>query len=155
MNWRTVAEGTSLDTLHNLVGDEEFGKGVPIRFELSLNQPVARLFDLAGAEWLFKNKMPEGLDLIDVHSEGDSKVIIEAESDPVWLFAIVGFVKVHWLAISLIAIGITLALALLVTAVKVKAPEKALAETKWIFIAIAVIAVVLLAGFLVLRKGGT
>ena len=155
MAWRTVAEGTSLDTLHNLIGDEEFGKGVPIRFELNLNQPVARLFDLAGAEWIFKNKMPVGLDLIDVHSEGDSKVIIETESDPVWLFAIVGFVKVHWLAISLITIGIFLALALLVVAVKVKSPEIALGETKWIMIAIAAIAVVLLAGFLVLRKGGS
>lgn len=153
MKWRTVAEGTSLDTLHNTIGDIEFGKGVPIRFELSLSQPVARFFDLAGAEWIFKNQMPEGLDLIDVHSEGDSTVIIETESDPVWLFAIVGFVKVHWLAISLITIGIFLALALLVTAIKVKSPEVALAEAKWIFIALAVIAVVLLAGFLVYQKG--
>lgn len=153
--WRTIAEGTTLDTLHNTVGDRQLPKGTPVRFELELSQPIARLFDLAGAEWIFKGHMPEGLDLIDVHSDGDSRVIIEAESDPVWIVAIATFCKVHWLALSLITIGIFLALGLLIIAIKVKAPEEALGEAKWIFIALAVIAVMLLAGFLVSKRGGT
>jgi len=155
MAWQTIAEGTTLETLHNTVADRELPKGTPVRFELDLNQPVARLFDLAGAEWIFKGRMPEGLDLVDVHSEGDNRVVIEAESDPVWIVALAGFVKVHWLAISLVSIGIFLALGLLVIAIKVKSPEEAISEAKWIFIALAVIAVMLLAGFVTYKRGGT
>ena len=81
--------------------------------------PVARAFDLAGAEWIFRYNMPEGLDLVDVHSDGDSKVVIEAEADPVWLLAIPAFIKAHWIAISLLSIGIMIGLSALVRSVSV------------------------------------
>lgn len=133
--WVTVAEGTTLDTLVATVPDREFGKDVPIRFELELKFPFAKLFDLAGAEAIFRSKLPEGLDLVDVHSQGNSKVIIEAVSDPVSLAAIVAFVAARWLAIALVTIGITLALGLLVIAIKVKSPEEFLEKgvdlVKW------------------------
>lgn len=43
--------------------------------------------------------MPEGLDLTDVHGEGWSTAVIEAESDPAWLIAILLFIKAHWAVI--------------------------------------------------------
>lgn len=139
MAWTTVAEGTSLDTLKQLVADVELGKGTPIRFEMTLNTPVAHLFDLAGAELIFKPQMPEGLDLLDVYSpDNQYQVVIDCEADPVHLLAIVAFVKAHWLAISLISIGIVFALGFLVTAIKIKA-EVAWVIPMWLTITVVVV----------------
>lgn len=152
MEWVTIAEGTSLSNLKQLVADRELKKGVPVRFEITLNLPVAHAFDMAGAEHIFRPMMPAGLDLKDVYSPDDKyQVVIEAESDPVWIVAIVAFVKAHWLAISLITIGIALALGFLVASIKVKAPIEALEETRNIMIIVAVIVAIALIGFLTYR----
>lgn len=94
--WKTIAQGGSLDQLAATVGNFELKKGTPIRFEMNLNMPVAFLFDVAGAEHLFHI---DGVDINDVYGEGWSKVVVEAESDPAWLLAIVAFVKAHWVGI--------------------------------------------------------
>lgn len=138
IKWAVIAEGATLDTLKAAVPDQEFGKGVPIRFEMDLKLPLARAFDLAGAEHLFSSQMPEGMDLLDVHSEGNSRVIIEAECDPVWLAAIIPIVTSKWFIMSLVAIGVMMTMGALVTAVKVEAPEEfvqtGLETVKWLVV---------------------
>lgn len=121
MRWTTVAQGTSIDTIEETVSNFELPKGTPIRFIMQLNAPVAHAFDLWGVEGIFRPVMPDGVDLIDVHGEGNYTVIIDAEADPAWLLAIIVFIKAHWIALSLIAIGLTLALGLLVAAFKMEA----------------------------------
>ena len=122
MAWKTIAEGTTFDTLKQTTADFELKKGTPVRFEMTLESPVAHLFDFAGAEAIFRPKMPKGLDLKDIYSPDNKyQVVIEAEADPIHLVAIVAFVQAHWLAISLITIGIMFALGFLITAIKIKA----------------------------------
>ncbi|MBA7706936.1 hypothetical protein ES703_115795 [subsurface metagenome] len=96
MSWKTVAQGKSLDELAATVSNFELKKGTKIRFEMDLNMPVAFLFDVAGAEHLFRI---DGVDVQDVHGEGWSKAVIDAEADPAWLLAIIAFIKAHWVAI--------------------------------------------------------
>ncbi len=145
----TVAEAGSFEELEGIMPDLEVPKGGRIRITMELNQPVAPAFDLAGAEWLFREVMPEGLALIDVHGEGLTTVVIEGESDPVRLAAIGAFLVAHWLGLSLTAIGIAAALGFLLLAIKVdvnKVVEAAPSVTKWLAIgAIGAAAIGLLA----------
>jgi len=145
--WVTVAKGTTIDGLNPTVGDFELRKGCPIRFAMDLKLPVAKSFDLFGAELIFRGAMPEGVDLIDVHSEGNYRVVVEAEADPVWLLAAVAFVKVHWVSLLLGAIALTFTLGFLVMTIKMDVPEEFVAGlagiTKWVVIGIAVLAVII------------
>lgn len=153
MAWRTVAQGTTLETLEATVADREFGKGVPVRLRFTLNQPLAHLFDMAGAEQACVSLIPEGLTIKDVYSPDNTyEVIIDCESDPVWLVALVAFVKAHWLALVLTAIGLTVALGLLIIAIKIQSPEEALAEAKWIVWALVILAALILIFYLI-QKG--
>lgn len=143
MAWKTVAQGATIDSLEAVVGDFELRKGCPIRYTMDLKLPLAKAFDLAGAEWLFKGVMPEGVALKDVHSAGWSTVVIEAEADPAWLLAALAFVKIHWIGLGLIAIGLTFTLGFLVMAIKMDVPEEflkgAVEWTKWVVIGLAVL----------------
>ena len=147
----TVAEAGSFEELEGLMPDLDVPKGGRIRITMELNQPVAPAFDLAGAEWLFEDVMPEGLDLIDVHGEGLTTVVIEGEADPVRLAMIPAFLVSHWLGLSLAVMGIAATLGFLLLAIKVdvnKLVEAAPSVTKWLAIgavgaaAIGVLAVV-------------
>ncbi|RLC72504.1 MAG: hypothetical protein DRI26_02850 [Chloroflexi bacterium] len=155
IKWVTVAEGTTLDTLQATIPNMEFPKGTPLRAVMDLKLPVASAFDLAGAELLFRPRMPEGVILKDVHSEGPSRVVIEAEVDPAWLLAIVGFIKAHWLAISLISIGLMFTLGFLVIAIKLQAPEEVVRPIpeilKWVVIGVCGVGGLLLVRELVRR----
>lgn len=125
--YRTIAEGKTLDTLRALVRDKELPTGTKVRVEMKLRLPVAHVFDLAGAEYLFKLAMPEGLILKDVYSPDNKyQVVIEAEANSPTILAIIAFIKAHWLAISLITIGLTFALGQLVEAIKIKADDVAM-----------------------------
>jgi len=149
MLWKTIAEGTSIGNLKAMVGDMELPKGTPVRFEMTLKLPLAHAFDLAGAELLFRPVMPEGLDLKDVYSPDDTyQVVVEAESDPVWIVAIIAFVKAHWLLVSLVGIGLVFTLGFLVGKISVKAPVTAGIST-WAIV--AVIAGIALVGYLAYR----
>lgn len=137
MPWKVVAQGNSLNQLAATVGNFELKKGVPIRFEMNLNMPVAFLFDVAGAEHLFHI---DGVDINDVYGEGWSKAVVEATSDPVWLVALIAFVKAHWVAI-LIGGFILLALVSFIT-VSANIPEiipPLVDWTMWIVIGLAVV----------------
>ena len=133
----TVAEASSFEELEGIMPDLEIPKGGRVRITMELNQPFAPAFDLAGAEHLFEEVMPEGLALIDVHGEGWTTVVIEGESDPVRLAAIGAFLVAHWLGLSLAAIGIAAALGFLLLAIKIdinKAIGAAPSVTKWLAI---------------------
>lgn len=153
MVWQTIAKGKSLSEIKATIKDQELPKGTPVRFEMTVITGVAgRLFDLAGAELIFGPLMPEGLDLKDVYwDEATRQVIVEAESDPVHLGAIILFVKAHWLAASLITIGLALSLGYIISSIRVKAPISAVVGLPLI-IALVVIAVILAAAY-VATKG--
>jgi len=153
----TVAEASSFEGLEGIMPDLGVPKGGRVRITMELNQPVAPAFDLAGAEWLFRDVMPEGLDLIDIHGEGLTTVVIEGESDPVRLAAIAAFLVQHWLGLSLVAIGIAAALGFLLLAIKVdinKAIGAAPSITKWLAIGLVGAAGIGLLAVLSKKKGG-
>lgn len=135
--WIKIAEGVSLSELSQVIADRELKKGTPVRFEMTLNLPLAHAFDLAGAEQLFGTIMPEGLIVQDVYSPDNTyQVVIDAEADPVHVAAIVAWVKAHWVLCSLIAIGLTFTLGFIVGSITVTVfikPE----EFKWWIIAAA------------------
>jgi len=156
MGWVTVAEGTTFEMLGQARPAEvELPKGTPIRVVMELSQPAAFAFNTPGAEAIFRPVMPDGMELVDVHSEGWSTVIIEMRADPAFLVPLVAFVAAHWVGLSLAAIGLMVALGFLIAVVKVEAPEdlfKALAEPKkWI--TYALIAVAVIVGLRALGKG--
>jgi len=76
MTWETVAQGTSFDNLQQLVEDRALPKGTKIKVQMDTAVPW--LFDAAGAEFLFKSHVPEGVKLIDVYGE-DGKAYAEME----------------------------------------------------------------------------
>ena len=98
MTWKTVASGSSFDTLSVFEEDQFLKKGTKVRVEMDLKLPVGWIFDTAGVDHAIKPFIPEGMDLIDVYGEG-KKGIIEMEADPVWLFPMLLFMSRHWIAI--------------------------------------------------------
>lgn len=133
----TVAEAGSFEELKEIMPDLVIPKGERVRFVMELNQPVAPAFNMPGAELLFRAVIPEGLTLIDVRGEGWTTAIVECESDPIHLAAIGAFLLLHWKALALIAIGITLALGFLILSIRVdatKAVEAIPEAAKWVAI---------------------
>ncbi len=129
----TIFEGDSLDSIQpSIDAATELKPGAPFIIEMDLRLPVARAFDLAGAESIFRSKMPPGIDLLDVHSSGSRRVIVQARvqsvqaqdgyaaSAAIVLAAIGAFIAAHWVAISLLSIGVFVSLAFLVTAIRGK-----------------------------------
>jgi len=153
--WVTVAQGTTFEMLGQArPADVELPKGTPIRVVMELSQPVAFAFNMAGAEAIFRPAMPDGMELVDVHSAGLSTVVVEMRADPAWLLPLVAFVAVRWVGLSLAAIGLMVALGFLIAVVKVEAPEELFealaAPKKWI--ALALIAVAAIVGLRALGK---
>ena len=119
MSWKTLAQADSLEALgEDVIDDFELPHGTKVRWVLDLNVPVGYAFSLPGAEYLFRPMMPEGIELTDVRTNGHWGAIIEGDVDPAWLIAALAFVRVHWLAISLIAIGLGFVLAEIIKAVR-------------------------------------
>lgn len=138
-----IAEGTSLADLTQKIGDRELKKGTPVKIEMTLKVPVAHAFDLAGAEAIFSTQMPEGLDVKDVYSPDNKyQVVIDCESDPVHIVAIVAFIKAHWLAITLVTIGLAFVLTQLVIAIKVSAPIAGVIGIGWILVMLAAVGLI-------------
>jgi len=150
MAWVTVAEGPALGELRATVEDFELAKGTPLRAVIDLKVPVGPIFDVAGAELVFKSWAPEGMVVTDVHSEESTKAVVEMKADPAWLLAVVAFIKAHWVAILISG----LALAALVAFIKLEAPEefvKGIAKgIQWG--AVALIAFVVLAALGTVKK---
>ena len=142
MNWKTVAEGSNISELRQMVSDMELTKGTKIRVVMDTSMPW--LFDIAGAEWAFKPFIPDGVDLIDVYGEGNQG-IVDMEADPIWLVVFLAFVKAHWLAIIIAGFVLTVVISFIRVMVEV-----AVAPT--VFPAIAVIAGVILVALLLMRN---
>lgn len=129
MAWTLLAASDSIETLgDDVFEDMELPKGTRVRVTMDFNLPVGYFFDLPGAEYIFRPVMPEGVDLIDVHSNGAWGAVVEGVVDPALLLAILGFIKVHWLAISLITIGITFGLTELIKAIRFDGDVPSFAE---------------------------
>ena len=120
MGWKTVAEGTSISNLEQTIADMELRKGTRIRVVMDTWAPW--VFDVAGAELVFKPFVPDGLDLVDVWGES-GQGIVEMEADPAWLAAVIVFIKAHWLAITLA--GLALATIISFISIIIKVPTVA------------------------------
>ena len=145
MAWKKVAEGRSFTDLEELVSDMELPKGSKVRVVMDTSMPW--LFDMAGAEWVFKPFVPEGLDLLDVYGEGNQG-IVDMEADPAWLLAVLAFIKAHWLAIIISGFVLTVIVSFIRVMVEVvKAPTA--------FPAIAVIIGVVLIGMVLMNRTTT
>ncbi|MBA7703874.1 hypothetical protein ES703_112671 [subsurface metagenome] len=105
--WQTVAEGASFAELRSLIEDMELPKGTKVKVVMDLKVPIGWAFDAPGAEWLFRPLIPSGLELVDVYG-GGSQGIVEMEADPVWLVALLAFIKAHWVSIliALFVLGV-------------------------------------------------
>ena len=118
MAWKLLAQSDSLDTLgDDVIEDMELPKGTRVRITMDFIMPVGYFFDLPGAEYIFRPVMPEGVDLIDVHSNGAWGAIVEGRVDPAWLIPLLTSVK-FWAGVSLLAIGISIALGIIVSWVR-------------------------------------
>ena len=95
--WTVVAEGATIDGLQATVPNFDLPSGTPVKFTMSLNMPVAFLFDAAGVDSLFS--LPEGLNMVDVHGEGWSTVVVDAKANSPTLAAVLAWVAAHWVAI--------------------------------------------------------
>lgn len=160
MAWETVAESDSLEGLGQaLTEDMELPKGTKIRFVMQLIAPIGFVFSLPGMELLFRPFIPGGIDLVDVHGHGTWGAMIECEADPAWLIAVLAFVRAHWLAISLISIGLAWGLAELIKSIRCDvdrpAPLESLASIiKWGSIGAICIGGLVLLSKVVKRQGG-
>lgn len=97
--WITAAEGKSLSDLKQLISDRELRKGQKIRWVMTFNIPgIAKAFDLWDAETDWRNVVPPGLIVKDVHEEG-GKGIVDMEADPAWLAPVIAFVIRNWVTI--------------------------------------------------------
>lgn len=120
MPWETVAEGTSISNLQSVVGEMELPKGTRMKVEMDLKVPVGGAFNFVAAEWLAKPFVPDGMELVDVSGSG-SQGIVEMEADPAWLLAVLGFIKAHWLALTIAGFALWLIISLITISVKVPA----------------------------------
>lgn len=122
MAWTLIAESDRIETLgEDLVEDFELPEGTPVRIVMELNFPLGYAFSLPGAELIFRPFMPEGVRLIDVHGDGWWRAVVEGEIEGTWVGAILAFIKLHWLAVSLITIGIIWGMAELIKAIRFEA----------------------------------
>lgn len=119
MAWQVVGEGASLSDLDAIVGDMELSKGTRVRVVMDLKVPIGWAFDVWGAELIFNPFVPDGMEMVDVYGEG-SQGIIEMEADPVWLVAMLTFIRTHWIAITIA--GFVLAAVILFIRVAVEVP---------------------------------
>jgi len=116
MGWRVVAEGTNIWDLKSTVGELELPKGSKVKIVMDTWAPW--VFDIAGAELVFRPFVPDGLDLIDVYGE-NGQGIVDLEADPAWLLATLAFIKVHWLAITIAGFLMTAIIASIIVLVKI------------------------------------
>jgi len=129
--WTQVAVAPSFEELgRKPVPDIYLTKGTQVKFVLTLKLPVAKAFDLPGAELIFRPVIPPGLKLVDVWGEGLTTAIVLCEVDPnefvavaipvpAWLPAVIAFVVRHWFGLSLVTIGILWTLGRLISAIAV------------------------------------
>ena len=100
--WYLVGEGDNLETVQPLMNDYQLGKGDRIRCEMRLALPVSWAFDIAPSLW---PSVPEGMQVIDVWGTGwpweDNYAYVEMEADPAWLWAVLGFIRAHWVLITI------------------------------------------------------
>lgn len=116
MGWQVVAEGTNIWDLKSTIGELELPKGSKIK--IVMDTWVPWVFDIAGAELVFRPFVPDGLDLIDVYGE-NGQGIVDLEADPAWLLATLAFIKVHWLAITITGFVLTAIIASIIVLVKI------------------------------------
>lgn len=148
-NYQLVAKASSFDELNTELAATggQLYSGDKVRMILELNEPLAPAFNLAGAELIFSQVMPEGLILDDVHGEGWSTVIIEAHATSPPLAAIGVWLAANWVWVTLGAIGIAVALGVLIYSVSflvlsVRSPETISKTAMWVAIGVGGLAVI-------------
>lgn len=114
--WTTVAQATRLQDLESVIGNMELKKGTKLRVVMSTS--AEWLFDSFLAEPVFARVVPDGMDLIDVWGE-NGKGIIEMEADPAWLVAVLGFIRIHWVALTIAGFLLWLFVSFIIVMVKV------------------------------------
>lgn len=151
--WEVVAEG-KLSELGSTVGELSLPKGSKMRVNLELTLPVGYLFNVAGAELLFRPMTPEGCYISDVWGSG-SKAYIEmvvtegGEVDGIaaWqvlLGSILTFIRTHWVAIVIGTFVLGLIVATAIVLVKISVASSDLVATLAIIGGMALAGVVLI-----------
>lgn len=116
--WQIAAQGINIWDLEATVADMKLPKGSRIQVVMDLKLPLGWVFDVAGAELIFRPFIPDGTTLVDVYGEG-SVGIVEMEVDPAWLLAVLAFIKAHWLAIVIAGFVLTAIIAMITVLVKI------------------------------------
>lgn len=145
MAWQEVARGVNIWDLSATVADMDLPKGTEIKVVMDLKLPIGFLFDTAVADWLGQRFVPDGTLFVDAYGEG-SQGIIKLESDPVWLVALLAFIRAHWVALAIAGVLLTAAIAAIIVLVKVAvAPSLPIA-------AIAIVGGLVLVGLMISRR---
>jgi len=144
--WTTLARADDIRNLEASVADNrELPHGTKVRFVMSLNTPIGKLFSLPGAEYLFRPAMPPGIDLVDVYGQDSRTVVVEGVvASPLFVLAAAGFIARHWVGLSLLTIGVLWGLAAIVYLIKFDGELMPIGDMlKWVVVGIG--------GILVLR----
>lgn len=160
--YQLVAQAGSFDELNDILASDNrrLNSGDKVLFTLELNGPEAYLFNLPGAELLFRNRMPPGLVLDDVRAAGWSTVEIHAHATSPWFAAIGAWLVSEWWIIPLISLGIALVLGAIITSIgfsvaAVSAPTIIPQTAMWVALGIAGVAVVGAIAYGAKQKGYT
>lgn len=135
--WKVLAEGKSLDDLHSTGVLDKIPHNTPFDIELEVMwAPLAKLFDIAGAEWAAQRFLEVGTIVEDVEEKG-GKVIIHCKANAVQIVP---------LLFAIAAIFATIAF--FIISVRVSAPILGAISIGMI---VVVIGAILLVGFLAYR----
>jgi hypothetical protein len=158
--YQLIAQGTSFDDLNSKLtaNGGRLNSGDKVRFTMELNGPYAPAFNLAGAELLFRDKMPPGLILDDVRGEGMTTVIIDAHATSPWFAAVGAWLVSEWYIIPLIAIGISLILGAAITSIGfavafARSPQTIPQTAMWIALGVGGLALIGVIAYGAKKKG--
>ena len=111
MAWTTIVEARSLDEFTRAQSGSQ-GVQIPhnkrARLEIQTYVPIAPIANMVGAEWFAARILGIGGKVIDVHSEGWNKVVVEFWSDPIPVVALIGVIAAALGAASLLIMSIKL-----------------------------------------------
>jgi len=116
-DYQKVATVTSLASLKNVITDYHLQAGDRVHLKIDVISPMGYVFNVAGAENVFRPLMPDHMTLIDVWGEGDSGYVeMQATSPP--LAAVLTFIGNNWLNIILAGVALSAIIVLITVTLK-------------------------------------
>lgn len=115
--WITVAQGTNLSDLSATIADMNLPKGTEVKVVMDTWAPW--LFDVAGAELIFKPFIPNDVELVDVYGKKGQGIVDMEVDPPITFLAFLAFLKAHWLAITIAGLALMTIITFIIVMIRV------------------------------------